>query len=84
MSLDAAIDRLTALRAQLGPDARAELSVRGGGPDGPRIGVAFDRPQTAEEEARDARYAAAYREARAREMRLLGEALGGARRRSVA
>jgi hypothetical protein len=67
-SIDALIEKLAALRAQLPGDVEAEVA----GCD-----IVYVRPQSEEEAQRDARFAAAYREARERVLSATGRGFGG-------
>jgi hypothetical protein len=55
-SLDDLIERLSALRDSLPPEAEAELHVRGDGHFGRHMAIGFKRPLTAEEAACEGRY----------------------------
>lgn len=61
-TLDELIEALAAARAALPDDAQAELSLRGCDVFGRHISISYMRPQTAEEEECDARYADAWRQ----------------------
>jgi sensor domain CHASE-containing protein len=61
-SLDQLIERLQDVRASLPEGADAEIRMRGDDVFGRHISISFSRPQTDEEAACDARYAAAYEE----------------------
>jgi hypothetical protein len=87
-SLDALIERLIEVRANLPDKAEPDVKMRGDDVFGRHICVGFYRPQTAEEAECDARYAEAYRVSRERELTRLQDELGfcpvperGARRR---
>ena len=86
-SLDALIERLTAVRDSLPNAQEAEVRMRGDDVFGRQIAISFFRPQTAEEAECDARYAEAYRDSRQRELDRLQAELGvvchapGSRRR---
>lgn len=56
-SLDGLIEALMAVRDTLPKEAQAELKLRGCDVFGRHIAVAYMRPQTADEEACEARYA---------------------------
>ena len=75
-SLDALIERLIEVRANLPEEAGAEVKMRGDDVFGRHICVGFYRPQTAEEAECDARYAEAYRVSRERELSRLQDELG--------
>lgn len=55
-SLDALIDKLTAVRAQLPNPAEAEVKMRGDDVFGRRLSIVYLRPQTREEAECEARY----------------------------
>lgn len=76
-SLDGLIERLVAVRDGLPDGCGAEVRMRGDDVFGRRLSISFQRPQTAEEEECDARYAEAYRESREREATRLQQELGG-------
>lgn len=57
-SLDDVIALLSALRESLPPGADAELRMKGDDVFGRRMSISYMRPQTGEEAAIDARYAA--------------------------
>lgn len=73
-SLDQLIARLLAVRDALHEGAHAEVRMRGDDVFGRHLSVSFSRPQTDEEAACDARYAAAYRESEAAKAAERGEA----------
>jgi hypothetical protein len=75
-SLDALIERLAEVRANLPAAADPEVRMRGDDIFGRHICVSFYRPQTAEEAECDARYAEAYRVSRERELSRLQDELG--------
>ena len=75
-SLDALIERLIEVRESLPSGAEAEVKMRGDDIFGRQLAVAYYRPQTQEEAECDARYAAAYRESRERELSRLEAELG--------
>jgi hypothetical protein len=75
-SLDALIERLAEVRANLPAAADPEVRMRGDDVFGRHICVSFYRPQTAEEAECDARYAEAYRVSRERELSRLQDELG--------
>lgn len=64
-SLDQLIERLQEIRAALPEGAEADVRMRGDDVFGRHLSISFARPQTDEEAACDARYAAAYRESEA-------------------
>ena len=68
-TLDALIERLQEVRANLPSTTEAEVRMRGDDHFGRRLTVSFSRPQTAEEAEHDARCAHAFREARERNRR---------------
>ena len=75
-SLDTLIERLVAVRNALPNAGEAEVRMRGDDVFGRQLSVSYSRPQTAEEAECDARYAAAYRESRQRELDRLQAELG--------
>ncbi|MDB5693646.1 MAG: hypothetical protein JWO81_2709 [Alphaproteobacteria bacterium] len=75
-SLDALIERLVEVRANLPEAAEPDVKMRGDDVFGRHISVSFYRPQTAEEVECDARYAEAYRVSRERELTRLQDELG--------
>jgi sensor domain CHASE-containing protein len=75
-SLDALIEKLIEIRDSLPPAADAEVKIRGDDIFGRQLAISFFRPQTAEEAECEARYAAAYRESREKELSKLQEELG--------
>jgi hypothetical protein len=75
-SLDALIEKLIEVRANLPEDAQAEVKMKGDDIFGRQLSVSFFRPQTAEEAECDARYADAYRQSRERELSRLQDELG--------
>jgi hypothetical protein len=75
-SLDALIERLIEVRANLPEAAEPDVKMRGDDVFGRHICVSFYRPQTAEEAECDARYAEAYRVSRERELNRLQDELG--------
>ncbi len=75
-SLDALIERLIEVRANLPEAAEPEVKMRGDDIFGRHICVGFYRPQTTEEAECDARYAEAYRVSRERELNRLQDELG--------
>jgi len=86
-SLDSVIESLIAARDSLPENSQAEVRMRGDDVFGRQLSISFLRAQTAEEAECDARYAAAYRESRQRELDRLQTELGvvcstpGSRRR---
>src|SRR5688572_7949207 len=75
-SLDDLIVRLTEVRDGLPEEAEAELRLRGDDVFGRKLCVSYFRAQTEEEAECEARYAAAHREAKERELSRLQEELG--------
>jgi hypothetical protein len=75
-SLGDLIERLTELRDSLPADSEAELKIRGDDIFGRHLSIAFNRPQTEEEAAIEARYADAFEVSRRREIERLQEELG--------
>jgi hypothetical protein len=75
-SLDALIERLTALRDTLPEEAGAELRIRGDEVFGRHLAISYLRPQTAEEAQCEARYADAYQQSRELELSRLQDELG--------
>jgi hypothetical protein len=63
-SLDVLIGKLIEVRDSLPADAGAQVKMKGDDIFGRQLSVAYFRPQTADEAACDARYDAAYRQAR--------------------
>lgn len=61
-SLDQLIERLQEVRASLPEGAEPDVRMRGDDVFGRHLSISFSRPQTDEEAACDARYAAAYEE----------------------
>ena len=78
-SLDALIEKLSAVRESLG-GAEATVRMRGDDVFGRQLSISFFRPQTHEEAECDARYVSAYRESRQRELDRLQAELGTERR----
>jgi len=76
VSIDALIEKLTAIRDGLPECSDAELRLRGDEVFGHRITIAFFRPQTEEEAAIEKRYADEAREAKERELARLQAELG--------
>jgi hypothetical protein len=75
-SLDALIEKLIEIRDSLPPAADAKVKMRGDDIFGRQLAISFFRPQTADEAEYEARYAAAYRESREKELSKLQEELG--------
>ena len=75
-SLDELIAKLVEVRDTLPNAATAEVRMRGDDVFGRHLCVSFFRPQTAEEAECDARYAAAWRQSREREVSRLHDELG--------
>lgn len=75
-SLDALIAQLIEVRDSLPASAEAEVKMRGDDIFGRQLSISYFREQTPEEAESDARYAAAYRESRQRELSRLQEELG--------
>jgi hypothetical protein len=76
VSLDALIDRLTALRDSLPDGAETELQVRGDDVFGRHLCIGFLRAQTAEEIEVEERYAAVTRQAQDDETPCMQDQLG--------
>lgn len=82
-SLDTLIEKLVEIRDTLPGEAEAVVKMKGDDVFGRLLCISYFRPQTAEEAECDARYAEAYRQARAAEA--AQPPLAGTRRlRSVA
>ena len=75
-SLDALIERLTALRDRLPAGAEAEMRIRGDEIFGRHLSIGYLRPQTTEEAECEARYADAYKQSREMELNRLQDELG--------
>ena len=75
-TLDEMIARLTEVRDSLPGAGTAEVKMRGDDVFGRHLCVSYFRPQTAEEAECDARYAAAWRQSRERELSRLEDELG--------
>ncbi len=75
-SLDVLIDKLNELRANLPADSEPELRLRGDDVFGRKLCISYFRQQTAEEAEREARYTAAGKEAKERELTKLQQELG--------
>jgi hypothetical protein len=75
-SRDEMIAKLIDLRDALPADSEAEVRLRGDDVFGRKLSIAHFRDQTAEEAECEARYAAAYKEAREKELARLQQELG--------
>jgi len=75
-SLDDLIAKLTEVRAALPADSEAEMRLRGDDVFGRQLSISYFRDQTAEEAECETRYAAAYKEAREKELARLQQELG--------
>lgn len=75
-SLDDLIARLIEVRDSLPADSEAELRLRGDDVFGRKLSISYFRKQTKEEAECETRYAAAYKEARERELARLQQELG--------
>jgi hypothetical protein len=75
-SIDDLIARLIELRDALPADAEAELRLKGDDVFGRKLSISYFRDQTAEEAEFETRYAAAYKEAREKELARLQQELG--------
>jgi hypothetical protein len=75
-SLDTLIERLTELRDGLPAGAEAELRIRGDEVFGRHLSISYQRAQTEEEAACEARYADAYQQSRALELSRLQDEIG--------
>ena len=75
-SLDDLIARLIELRDALPADSEAELRLRGDDVFGRKISITYFRDQTVEEAEFETRYAAAYKDAREKELARLQQELG--------
>lgn len=75
-SLDDLIARLTEVRAALPADSEAEMRLRGDDVFGRQLSISYFRAQTAQEAECETRYAAAYKEAREKELARLQQELG--------
>ena len=75
-SIDALIAKLTEVRDALPADSEAELRLRGDDVFGRKLSISYFRDQTAEEAECETRYAAAYKEAREKELARLQAELG--------
>jgi hypothetical protein len=74
-ALDALIGRLVEIRQNLPADARPQVELSGG-ERAARLRILYERPLNSDEEASDARYADAYRQARARQRARSGDQSG--------
>jgi hypothetical protein len=75
-SLEALIDKLNELRAVLPADSQPELRLRGDDVFGRKLCISYFREQTSEEAECEARYSAAGKEAKERELSKLQQELG--------
>lgn len=75
-SLDNLIAKLTEVRDSLPADSEAEMRLRGDDVFGRKLSISYFRVQTAEEVECETRYAAAYKEAREKELARLQQELG--------
>ncbi len=75
-SLDDLIAKLIDVRDALPADSEAELRLRGDDVFGRKISISYFRDQTSEEAEFETRYAAAYKEAREKELARLQQELG--------
>ncbi len=75
-SLDALIDKLNEVRDHLPADSEPELRLRGDDVFGRKLCISFFREQTAEETEFEARYAAAAKDCKERELSRLQQELG--------
>ena len=75
-SLDDLIAKLIEVRDVLPADSESELRLRGDDVFGRKLSISYFREQTAEEAECEARYAAAYKEAREKELARLQQELG--------
>ena len=75
-SIDQLITKLTEVRDGLPADSEAELRLRGDDVFGRKLSISYFRDQTAEEAEFETRYAAAYKEAREKELARLQAELG--------
>ena len=76
LSIDALIEKLTAIRDSMPEGSDAELRLRGDEVFGRRITISYFRPQTAEEAEIEKRYSDEAREAKERELERLQAELG--------
>ena len=75
-SLDELIAKLIEVREALPADSEAELRLKGDDVFGRKLTISYFRDQTAEEADCETRYAAAYKEAREKELARLQQELG--------
>ena len=75
-SIDDLIARLIEVRDALPTDSEAELRLKGDDVFGRKISISYLRDQTADEAECETRYAAAYKEAREKELARLQQELG--------
>lgn len=75
-SLDDLIAKLIEVRDALPADSEAELRLRGDDVFGRKLSISYFRAQTADEADCETRYAAAYKEAREKELARLQQELG--------
>ena len=75
-SIDDLIAKLIEVRDSLPADAEAELRLRGDDVFGRKLSISYFRDQTPEEAECETRYAAAYKEAREKELAKLQAELG--------
>jgi hypothetical protein len=75
-SLDSLIERLIEVRDSIPGSGETEVKMRGDDIFGRKLSISYHRPQTEEEAECDARYAAAYKESRERELAKLHDELG--------
>jgi hypothetical protein len=75
-SIDDLIANLIDVRDALPADSEAELRLRGDDVFGRKLSISYFRDQTAEEAECETRYAAAYKEAREKELARLQQELG--------
>ncbi|MEO7365604.1 MAG: hypothetical protein ABIW03_04715 [Sphingomicrobium sp.] len=75
-SIDDLIAKLIDVRDALPADCEAELRLRGDDVFGRQLSISYFRDQTDEEAECETRYAAAYKEAREKELARLQEELG--------
>ena len=75
-SLDALIEKLNEVRDSLPAESEPELRLRGDDVFGRKLCISYFREQTAEEAECEARYAAAAKDAKERELSRLQQELG--------
>ena len=75
-SIDDLLARLIEVRDALPTDSEAELRLKGDDVFGRKISISYLRDQTADEAECETRYAAAYKEAREKELARLQQELG--------